>query len=72
VKLLTEVFCMAQLQTMILYYRCQLPTVYLVAVHCNVRYEVLAGVLKKIQVFWDMTPCQFSVVTDVSKGRAVA
>ena len=67
VKLLTEAFCMAQLQTRLLYHRYQLPTMYILAVHCNVRFEVLAAVLKKIQVFWDMTPCQFSVVTDVSK-----
>ena len=58
---------MAQLQTRILYYLYQLPTLYIVAVHCNVRSEVLAGVLKKIQVFWYVNPCQFAMVTDVSK-----
>jgi len=36
-------------------------------VHCDVRFEVPVVVLKKIQVFWDVTPCQFSMVTDVSK-----
>jgi hypothetical protein len=40
---------------------------YIVAVRCDVRFEVLARVLKKIQVFWDMTPGQFSMFTDVSK-----
>ena len=41
---------MSQLQTRIFYHRYQLPTMYIVAVHCDVRFEVLAGVLKKIQV----------------------
>ena len=66
-KLLTEAFCMVQLQTWILYNWYQLPTMCIVAVRCDVRFEVLARVLKKIQVFWDMTPGQFSMFTDVSK-----
>jgi len=57
---------MAQLQTRILYHLYQLPTMYIVAVHCNVRSEVLTWVLKKIQVFWNVKPCQFAMVTDVS------